>query len=162
MRDTAPLSLDSVDALMRVVFSSDTPIVMEKYSGYDATPRRFSTHHDVLAFAETEASKPAGAVSIAIHYPDMRGRLAVTRISLNPEACQGATYRFCCEGWGVIYAYLPVARPVGIAPFISANSEKRAMARASTYPKWDSPESWDWDAVNRHLRRLRRALRQVV
>lgn len=162
MRNPTPMSLDSVDALMRVVFANDTPTVMEKYSDYDATPRRFSTHDDVLTFAETEVSKPAGAVSIAIHYPDMRGRLAVTRISLNPEACQGATYRFCCEGWGVIYAYLPVAEPVGIAPFISANSEKRAMAWASTYPKWDSPASWDWGAVNRHLRRLRRALRQVV
>jgi hypothetical protein len=162
MRATMPMSLASVDALMRTVFSTGTPTVIENYSAYDAAPLRFTTHADILDFARAEASKHAGAVSIAIHYPDMRGRLGVTRISLNPEKCQGATYRFCCEGWGVIYAYLPVATPVGIAPFVSANSEKRAMAWVSTHPEWDPPETWDWVAVSRHLRRLSRALRQVV
>jgi len=116
----------------------------------------------VVIYAEAEASKRGGAVSIAIYYPDMKGRLAITRIPLNPKKCQGATHRFCCEGWGVIYAYLPMAVPVGIAPFVSANSEKRAIAWASTHPELDPPQMWDWVAVSRHLRRLRRALREVV
>jgi hypothetical protein len=151
-----------IDALMRAVFATGTPTVMENYSAYEAAPLTFATHTDVLKFAEVESSKRAGAVSIAIHYPDMQGRLGITRVSLNPATCQGATYRFCCEGWGVIHAYLPVAMPVGVAPFVSANSEKRAMTWASTYPDWDPPHTWDWQSVSRHLRRLRRALRQVV
>jgi hypothetical protein len=162
MRGTRPMSLASVDSLMRTVFATGKPTVMENYSAYEAPPLVFTNHTDVLSFAEAESSKHAGAVSIAIHYPDMQGRLGVTRVSLNPEMCQGATYRFCCEGWGVIYTFLPVAAPVGIAPFVSANSEKRAMSLASTYPEWGSPQMWDWTAVSRHLRRLRRALRQVV
>src|SRR6266436_8368118 len=152
MRATEPMSLASVDALMRTVFATGTPTVMENYSAYEATPLCFATHVDVLKFAEVEASKHAGAVSIAIHYPDMQGRLGVRRISLNPETCEGATYRYCCEGWGVIYAYLPVAAPVGITSFISANSERRAMNWASTHPEWDPSQTWDWVAVGNHLR----------
>ena len=162
MRVTKPMSLASVDSLMHKLFATGTPTVMEKYSAYEAAPVLFTQPADVVRYAEAEASKRGGAVSIAIHYPDMKGRLGVTRISLNPQKCQGATYRFCCEGWGVIYAYLPVAVPVGVAPFVSANSEKRATAWASTYPELDAPQTWDWAAVSRHLRRLRRALREVV
>ena len=162
MRRARPMSLASVDSLMRSVFDAGKPTVMENYSAYEAAPLLFSTHTDVLKYAEGEASKHAGAVGVAIHYPDMLGSLDIARVSLNPEMCQGATYRFCCEGWGVIYAYLPVAAPVGIAPFVSANSEKRAMSLAATYPEWGSRQLWDWAAVSRHLRRLRRALREVV
>jgi hypothetical protein len=162
MHGASPMSLASVDSLMRTIFASGNPTVMENYSAYEAPPQLFTSHTDVLSFAEAESSKHAGAVNIAIYYPDMQGRLEVTRVPLNPQKCQGATYRFCCEGWGVIYAYLPVAAPVGIAPFISANSEKRATSWASTYPNLGSPQMWDWTSVTRHLRRLRRALRQVV
>jgi hypothetical protein len=157
-----PLSLTSVGSLMRTVFATGTPTVMEQYYAYEAAPVALSQPADVVMYAEAEALRRGGAVSIAVHYPDMKGRLAVSRISLNPEKCRGATYRFSCEGLGVIYAYLPVAVPVSIAPFASANSEKRATAWASTYPDLDPPQMWDWAAVGRHLPRLRRALREVV
>jgi hypothetical protein len=162
MRSASPMSLESVDALMRSVFATDSPTVLESYSANGSAPLRFTTSTDVVKFAALEASKRAGAVNVAIYYPDMMGQLRVTRVPLNPERCNGATHRFRCDGWGVIHAYLPVSTPVSIAPSVSANSEKRAMAWASTYPELDPPQTWDWKAVARHLRRLRWALRQVV
>jgi hypothetical protein len=99
---------------------------------------------------------------LAVLYQDTRGRLKAQRISIAGTTAGSSKYRHSSKGWGLIFVYLAVGRPVGIKSFVSANSEKRARGWSATYPELGSPDAWDWSAVKAHLARLRGTLRKVA
>jgi hypothetical protein len=158
----APLSLSAVEVVATTMFAKGTPVVAQAYSDFDSELRYFETVKEIVDLAALKAEQLNGALHFALYYPEARGRLAVRTIALNPEECDGATYRYACEGWGLIFVYLAVGSPVGIKSFVSANSEKRALTWASSFTDMDPPNTWDWGAVARNFRRLRGALRKVV
>ena len=154
----APVSDAAIQALADAIFKERPSTVVEAYSAFSQELRTFQSASELCAYATAQRGSRDGSVHVAVHYPDMAGRVVRTRVPLEPKKCDGHTYRYRVDGWGLIWVYLQL-RPANLESFVSANSEKRANAWAPTFPEIDAPSTWDWPVVARHLRRLRRALK---
>lgn len=157
-----PLSDAAVSAISEAIFAKADPQVLEAYSEFGQEPIRFKSSAQIVAYAAKQRGKPRGSVHLAVCYPDMGGRVNVKRIKLDPEKCDGFTYRFVCEGWGLIWVYLQLEGESASGSFVSANSEKRAEKWLPTYPDMEPPSVWCWTAVASHSRRLARVLKKFV
>ena len=153
----AVLTDSAIRAIADAIFKERPSAVIEAYSSFGQEPREFHSSDEVFTYAS--ALRCTGDnPHLIVHYPDMGGRVVRSRTELDPGKCGGHTYRYEAVGWGLIYVYLQLSASGNIDSFISANSEKRALAWTPTYPDMDPPSTWHWAAVARHLRRLRRAL----
>ncbi len=161
-QSTARISASSIEALVQAVFDHGPVTVVEAYSAFDSPLQYFAKPDDLLGYVETNAVAPNTTVHVAIHYPNMGGRLTTRRIELNQSKVPHAAYRYAIEGWGLIWIYLDLSDSPKLAPFVSANSESRALKWQQTYPDLDPPTHWCWPAVETHARRLRRVLRNVL
>lgn len=153
-----PASDAAVESIAGAIFKEQPAEVVEAYSAFDQEPIHLRTAQDFCAYARSRRTSD-GYIHLAVRYPDMAGKLTKARIMLDPSKCDGYTYRHQAQGWGLIWVYLKLSPSGGLESFISANSEKRAIAWALTYPDMESPSTWQWPSVARHLRRLRRALK---
>lgn len=153
-----PISDAAVKAVAEAIFKERPAVVIEAYSAPEQELRTFQSSEELCSYALARRDSAEGCVHLAVHYPDMGGRLARTNVSLDPLKCNGHSYRYSADGWGLIWVYLQL-RPTSLHSFISANSEKRALAWAATRPALDPPSTWQWPAIARHVRRLRRVLK---
>jgi hypothetical protein len=156
-----PISDDAIQIMANAIFHQSPSTVIEAYSGFGQEARMFMSSQEMCIYAASRRNSPERSVHIAVHYPDMAGRVVSTRVALDPVKCGGHSHRHRADGWGLIQVYLQLGSTLPQS-FVSANSEKRANAWAATFPELDLPSAWNWPAVARHLRRLRRALKQVM
>lgn len=157
----AAVSDAAVKAVAEAIFKEQPLTVIEAYSASKQELRTFQSPEELCAYVTARRDSVDGSAHLAVHYPDMAGRVARTRVSLNPRKCNGHTYRYRVDGWGLVQVHLQL-RPAKLDSFISANSEERALSWATTLPELDPPSTWHWPAVSRHLRRLRRALKMAA
>lgn len=157
----APVTDEVAGTLSAAIFRAHEPSVVEAYSAFDSELRAFRSPEELAEYLQAQRKLPEQSAHLAVYYPDMGGRLTYSRLRLEPEQCQGHTYRYSAAGWGLIWVHLDW-RQSAAGSFISANSKKRATAWAHNSPELGAPEQWNWEAVGRHLRRLRRVLGHVA
>lgn len=153
-----PASDAAVESIADAIFKERPAAVVEAYSAFDREPIELHSAMELCTYARSRRSSE-GYVHLAVRYPDMAGKLTRARIDLDSSKCDGHTFRYQSQGWGLIWVYLKLSPAGGLESFVSANSEKRALAWAPTYPDMEAPSAWQWPSVARHLRRLRRALK---
>jgi hypothetical protein len=100
-------------------------------------------------------------VFVLVLYPDMAGRAVRETIRLKPGSVPGHELRYTWRGWGLIGVQLSRGDSAGMASSISANTPARAAKWAPLDPSLDPPSTWEWKAVARHTRRLRRVLQRA-
>ena len=148
--------------MAEAIFAKPGASVAQAYSEAEQETLYFSSPAELCAYAARLEAEGASEVLLAVHYPDMAGHFAPRRIALDPAKCAGLSYRYVCEGWGVIRVYLRLSSGKGLDSNVGANSQKRAEKWQAHYPEFGSPYAWNWDAVGRHERRLIRVLKQVA
>ena len=109
---SANIDFFAVEADQRVVldfiFAETDLRVFESYSVPDSELREFKTT-DELAEALELGLDPKGngcAVLLQLWSPSVMRTPDIVRINLNPEVCNGSTFRYCIEGGGLIQLYL--------------------------------------------------------
>jgi hypothetical protein len=91
------------------------------------------------------------------------GHFIARRVSLNPESCNGATFRYSAEGWGLIQLYLEAPRHGRLSSsHTNHNSAKRAEVWSDTIENLGSPSDWDWNRVSSFSGRLNRFIRSLA
>lgn len=91
------------------------------------------------------------------------GRFIARRVTLSPESCNGATFRYSAEGWGLIQLYLEPPREGDLHnSHTNHNSAKRAAAWSDTVNYLGSPSDWDWARVSSFSGRLNRFIRSLA
>jgi len=89
------------------------------------------------------------------------GHVEARRISLDPKKCDGHTFRYSLDGWGLIQIQITENGQGLCECRIAVNSPKRAQAWADTYPAYQDPKLWNWPIVERHTRKLIRHLKKL-
>ena len=156
--------LEDIELILEYVLRESEAAVYESYSSYG---------QDLIEFRSIEEVKhryPLGlcngkAPSVLLQLlPKGAGRLVVEKIKLNPEHCEGATFRYCASGWGMIQLYFGGVGPDGIVlSHTNHNSEKRALKWESTYINALGPASaWNWGKVESTSRRLNTFIRKAA
>ncbi len=161
MQGSADICSSDVGPLLSAVFIDEHVDVYTAYSNFGKRIRKFSDVAALRHYADETLGVENGFLYLALRYPDSGPRVQVKKIALDPKKCDGHRFRYCVEGWGLIYIQCDAQRPPLLTCRISANTRKRALAWRSTYEELGNPDEWNWTAVERHTRRLIRLLRKL-
>jgi hypothetical protein len=147
---------DDHRAVLTAAFDSGAFRVFEAYSEPDRPLREFDT-------VDVVPDLPSGRF-LMLYAVGSGPEPVVRRIDLRPGALDDATYRYSCEGWGLIQLHLGGVfggRELRWSR-TAHNTEKRAAAWAAASPRLGDPALWDWASVTKLSGRLNRVIRRMA
>lgn len=144
------------------MFQPSAPVVFHAYSGYGQPLRRFRTRSELIAEIETAFATGLNSLQFALHFPDTKGHVAERKIALDARKCDGHTWRYTVEGWGLVQLQADLRRLPVIECRVAVNSQARAEAWASTHPELRDPGLWEWSVVQRHTGRIIRKMKEIA
>lgn len=144
--------------ILDFVFASGECRVFELTSKPDRTIVEFSQLDQVFShYAQGES------LLLQLLPLQSQGTAVFREHPLNAGALGSATFRFVCEGWGLIQLYLESPRQNQLRPsHTNHNSLARALRWAPTYPELGDPTLWQWPEVLRFSRRLLRGISKLA
>jgi hypothetical protein len=155
-------SSEKVSLIAEAIFSKETLRVVEGYSEFDQEPIEFSSASELTCYLTKKLVTKRISTDIRVVYPDMGCDLSKEKIILNPDKVSGKRFRYTWSGWGqIILQFEGVEKQVEINR-VTSNSEQRALKWVGAYPEKEAVDSWNWDAVGKHTRRLQRVLNKIV
>ncbi|QLQ36550.1 hypothetical protein [Micromonospora robiginosa] len=147
---------DDWPAVLDAVFELGLFRVFESDSQRDCELREFSTAAEV-------AAAPGGR-HLALYVVGSGAAPMVRRLDLPASVPGSPTFRYRCEGWGLVQLYY--GGPVGVQELrwshTNHNSEKRAAAWATAVPRLGDPAAWNWAAVTSASGKLNRVARRMA
>lgn len=161
MQTTQHISLAQLEEVVEAVFSQGPVIVRQAYSNFGCNTREFADPKALLKDLYYETGVGDVFRQYAIYYPEAKGHTHERRIALKPELCNGHTFRFCQEGWGLIHLQCDFRNYPIVECRIAVNSESRAGTWSDTYLDFESPAAWDWGVIERKAGKLVRLLRRL-
>jgi hypothetical protein len=159
MQTSATITTIQLDEVVAAIFKQGEVVVTEANSEYDSPLKSFP---DANALSEDLKRKDtSGFFFYSIYYPEAGGHINERRVDLIPKKCNGHTYRFKLEGWGLIHMQCRFQDPYSLKCNIAVNSEARASNWSDTCPEIGDPAKWDWKIVSSKAGRLVRLLRKL-
>lgn len=162
MQREETITLSDLERIVQAVFVEGSPNVYEAYSAFDSDIVSFSNAAELNSYISRPGSKKEGSLGFAVHYPDTKGFVEKRTINLDKDKCDGHSYRYGMNGWGLIHFQINLQKAPSVSCRFAVNTEKRANLWSATYPELNSPAKWDWKAVERHARRLIRELKKYA
>ena len=162
MDSTVTLSHAGLTQLGELLFQSGAPVVFDAYSAYGQPLRSFRTPSELIAEIESALATGQKSLYFKLQYPDTKGHVAERKIVLDPKKCNGHTWRYTVEGWGLIQFQADLRRAPAIECRVAVNTQKRAEAWGSTYPELRAPGLWDWRVVQHHAGRIIRKMKKIA
>lgn len=160
MQSEAKISAANLGEVIDAVFAQGEPLIYESSSEPEDELRQFDTPLALEAEIESHATNERRFVAYSIYYPETKGLIEERRIELIPEKNAGKRFRYLAEGWGLVHLQLTF-EDEDITCRVAVNSEKRALMWRDTYPDHEDPRQWDWKLVEKHARRIIRALKKA-
>ena len=161
MQGSASIRESQLDELLASIFLESGVDVYPAYSDLGEHILQFQDANEVHKFAKVNLFVPKGLLHLAIRYPNSGPAVQIQKISLNPDKCNGFTFRFSADGWGLIHVLCEAKTGTEINCRISVNSPKRASHWQDTSPELGDPAEWDWPIVEKHARRLIRIIKKL-
>jgi hypothetical protein len=99
------------------------------------------------------------AVAFQLWTPRWKGDIVFRKIELDPKYCNGHTFRYSTEGWGLIQLYFGGVKQGELhRSHVGHQSEKRAMALENGALNLGPVSKWDWNEVEKVGRALKRQI----
>ena len=155
VRDHAPI--------LEFLFQGGACEIYQSYSDLEKLLIRFNSPAEVLAeFRKTHADGPeVNTVHLQLRVSSCSPPFAIKRLSLDPKACSGATWRERAEGLGLIQLYLSAPEHGQLkCSHTNHNSQKRAAAWSAHIAN-DSEKAWDFEGIAQFSSKLNRRIRQA-
>jgi len=155
------IPFDSIGNIIEAIYDGN-PTVFEAYSAFQRDIRYFPTKESLMDLISEELAtgNKHKFIYCFLHYPEVDGFIRKKRMQLNPKKCDGATFRYTSEGWGLIQFQLDVTDQTAVKCTLAVSSEKRANNWAALAPELKSPELWNWSVIEKNIGRLIRVLRK--
>lgn len=132
--------------LLKWLYDEGTCEVHELASAYGQPLRCFRSAQEVDALFDERY--PTGdkvrAVHLQLYVLGAGPPFVPTRVSINPESCGGATFRYSAEGWGLVQFYLSTVWR-GELEYSHTNHFTQAGAGAWAPVRQEVPDVPDWD-----------------
>jgi len=137
-------------------------VAYQDYSDFDSELQKYDSNLQLLDAVNQAVSLDRHSANFAIYYPQAKGFIFEERKTLNPDKCDGATYRYVLNGWGLVMLQVDFRQMPTVEVNVSVNSEKRAVTWSHTHPEFKDPASWDWKYIEKQARRTIRVLRKCA
>lgn len=138
--------------------------IFELASDFEMALREFHTVDDVMSqFSRTYSNGNSwDTVHLQLYVLGAGPPFVPRRVSLDPRACDGATFRYAAEGWGLVQLYLGAIGSGGLKnSHTNHNSLKRAEAWGSVKPDMQPVESCDFKKISAFSSRLNRQIKKL-
>ena len=162
MQATEKIPVERINKLVDSIYQLEQPEMLSANSEFGKELEQFSSAAEVKARIARCVDEGTFFYSFAVCYPSSEGRIETDLVSLNPEYCQGHTFRYSAGGWGAIQLQLDFKHKPNVECRIAVNSEKRALLWEPHSPKWAPVSVWKWSVVEKHARRLCRKLKGLA
>ncbi len=143
-------------AVLDFLFSSTDQRVFESYSECGSELREFRSTDELDAafLIGTDLHGNGNAVLLQLWSPSVMRELTITRIKLNPAACEGHTFRYRIDGGGLIQLYLGgVCERVVTKSHYGHQSQVRARA-------WEVDDGVSWESLKTLSNRIQYHVRK--
>ena len=160
MQREATIAGGDQERIIEAIFGEGNPTVYEAYSAYDSEIVAFISASDLSSYIARPRPRNESILGFAVHYPDTGGFVEKIKINLDKEKCNGHTYRYTMNGWGLIQFQLNMHKAPKMACRFDINTEKRENMWFATYLEFKSSKLWDWAGIEKHIRRLIRVLKK--
>lgn len=150
--------------LLDWLFAEKTCEVVELASAFDTPLETFHSASAVLAAFDRVSANglPVYALQLQLYVTGASPPFRARRIDLDQDRCNGATFRYAADGWGLVQLHL--ARPAAHGlknchtnHFTQVAAEKLAPAR----PDMGTPEVWDFKKITAFSSRLNRKINDL-
>lgn len=137
--------------ILDFIFNETNWEIYDLYSSYGEEIRRYTTLDEI----EKKIEKDKRSAHFNIYSPDFGGEVIFRKITLDPTHCNGHTFRYSTEGWGLIQLYFGKVWNERLEySTIKHNSETRAINWYPTCPDMGNPDLWNWKEVSKVSRKL--------
>ena len=161
MQTTRIIKEQDVSEVLMSVYKEGEPIAYQADSAFGEELNTFNTKEELSLEIQRLLDSNDPFFQFAFYYPESEGFVEKQRVSLNPEKCNGHTFRFSIKGWGLIYLQFH-RKHQGIECRATVNTEKRANEWADTYADLKEPSLWQWKVVERNARRVIRTINKLA
>lgn len=152
------------EPLLTWLFAEATCHVYELASDLEQPLKRFESAVDVMRQFERRTPTPNGDprhVHLQLYVLGAGPPFEPRRIALNPSACNGATFRFTADGWGLVQLYLSAPRSDRLEnSHTNHNSSTRAERWEPIYADQAGTGAWDFSRIAAFSSRLNRQIRR--
>jgi hypothetical protein len=139
------------EEVFRFIFEELGLSVFQSYSVFGQPLKEYRTVEEVIS----EIAKYP-KTQFVLWKKDFGFDYMISKLDLNPKYCNGYTFRYRIDGWGLIHFHANELKADKLeASLISHNSEKRAQAWESTKPELGRADHLDWDEINSTSRKLK-------
>lgn len=151
------------ECLLAWLFADAACDVYELASSYEQPLKRFESPAEVLRQFERRHStgEPWHREDLQLYVLGSGPPFSARRIGLDPNACDGATFRYTAEGWGLVQLYL--SAPHGDClenSHTNHNSKTRAEIWAPINGVVPGPDAWDFPCITAFSSRLNRQIQK--
>ena len=137
--------------------------IFEHSSEFGQELREFTSPQEIADTFDlgTCPGKHRFSALLSLYVPIASDAFNVRKIDLNPDSCDGHTFRYEPNGWGLIQLYFGGVSERGLHhSHTNHNSEKRAKKWETTYAdELGSVDAWDWKTLSKVSGRLRYHIR---
>lgn len=96
------------------------------------------------------------ATTLNLWAPNFDGSILFRKVELDPKRCNGYTYRYRSEGWGLIQLYLGgITDNILFHSHIGHFNEKGALKWENTDDEKGKVNLWNWKAIEQTSRKLK-------
>lgn len=145
---------DKVAILTYILEETDLQI-FDLYSRLGETVKNYNSLIDITSCFDLKNEVPS-AIHFQLWSPRFKVEPSFRKIELNPKYCEGHTYRFATEGWGLIQLYLGgISGKTLKHSHIGRWNQKGALKSESNNSENGKVESWNWEAIQKTSSQLK-------
>lgn len=156
-------TLEDHKILLDKLFFENECEVFELSSDYEKPLKQFTTSEQVLN--EFNRHWPNGekwtSVYLQLNILNCGSELIPKKVNLNPDKCDGFTYRYTAEGLGLVQVYLQIPVDMSLSnSHTNHNSRKRAEAWAKTEDAKTDVAKCNFEKITKFSSKLNRIIQQ--
>ena len=148
--------------LLDFIFSETDLQVFDLYSEFDKDVNEYSSSTEVAEKFDLENGGQS-AVTFQLWSPCFGGEVRFRRIELDPKSCNGHTYRYRTEGWGLMQLYLGGRDQNRLHHSNIGHFEEKGASKWEEVQKEKGAVSqWNWPEIKVTSGKLRRQVQKIA
>jgi hypothetical protein len=136
-------------AILDFIFNETDLSIFDLGSPFGEPVSQYRNIEDVVSKFD-HGSNINGETTFQLWSPRHKGEVIFRKVELNPRYCDGHTFRYATEGWGLIQLYFGGLKGNRLTrSHIGHFNEKGALQRAGEKHFNGEVAAWDWKEIKR-------------
>lgn len=148
--------------VLNFIFENTDLQIFDSYSKHGQKICQYRNADEIAARFDLESGGQS-AVTFQMWGPHFGGGVSFRKINLNPQYCNGHTFRYSTDGWGMIQLYLGGCQNNILSySHIGHFSEKGALGWEDIGTEKGRVNGWNWKEITATSRRLKYQIHKMA